>query len=57
MSPAAARCMSSRRLRLGIVGCGEVTQIIHLPALHQLADRFEVTAPIIGASERGGVTV
>lgn len=33
-----------QRIRVGIVGCGEVTQIIHLPALHHLADRFEVTA-------------
>ena len=33
-----------QKLRLGVVGCGEVTQIIHLPALHQLDDRFEVTA-------------
>ena len=36
--------MSVQKLRVGIVGCGEVTQIIHLPALHQLGDRFEVTA-------------
>lgn len=33
-----------RKLRVGIVGCGEVTQIIHLPALQQLNDKFEVTA-------------
>ena len=32
------------RIRVGVVGCGEVTQIIHLPTLAQLADRFEVTA-------------
>ena len=32
------------RIRVGVVGCGEVTQIIHLPTLSQLADRFEVTA-------------
>jgi predicted dehydrogenase len=31
-------------LRVGIVGCGEVTQIMHLPSLYQLADRFTVTA-------------
>jgi predicted dehydrogenase len=34
----------SRRLRVGVIGCGEVTQIIHLPTLAQLGDRFEVTA-------------
>lgn len=31
------------RVRVGIVGCGEVTQILHLPSLRQLADLFEVT--------------
>jgi predicted dehydrogenase len=34
----------SRRTRVGVIGCGEVAQIIHLPTLSQLADRFEVTA-------------
>lgn len=33
-----------QRLRIGIVGCGEVTQIIHLPSLYQLAEQFAVTA-------------
>ena len=32
------------RLRIGIIGCGSVTQIIHLPTLNQLNDLFEVTA-------------
>ena len=32
------------RIRVGVIGCGEVSQIIHLPTLAQLADRFEVTA-------------
>jgi predicted dehydrogenase len=32
------------QLRVGIVGCGEVTQIIHLPSLDRLADKFRVTA-------------
>ena len=27
-----------------MVGCGEVSQIMHWPSLYQLADRFEVTA-------------
>jgi predicted dehydrogenase len=35
---------TKRRLRVGFVGCGEVTQIIHWPSLYQLSDRFEVTA-------------
>jgi len=33
-----------RRIKVGIVGCGEVTQIMHWPSLYQLVDRFEVTA-------------
>jgi predicted dehydrogenase len=32
------------QLRIGIVGCGEVSQIIHLPTLTQLHEQFEVTA-------------
>lgn len=31
-------------LRVGIVGCGAVAQILHLPALGQLPDRFAVSA-------------
>jgi predicted dehydrogenase len=33
-----------QRLRVGIVGCGEVTQLLHLPSLGFLADQFEVVA-------------
>jgi predicted dehydrogenase len=33
-----------KRLRIGVIGCGEAAQILHLPTLAQLADRFEVTA-------------
>jgi len=33
-----------QRLRVGIVGCGEVTQIMHLPSLNQLIEQFAVTA-------------
>jgi predicted dehydrogenase len=32
------------QLRVGIVGCGEVAQIVHLPSLYRLADKFRVTA-------------
>jgi predicted dehydrogenase len=34
----------SRILRVGVVGCGEVAQIIHLPALRELNELFDVTA-------------
>ena len=33
-----------RRIRVGFVGCGEVTQILHRPSLYQLPNHFEVTA-------------
>jgi predicted dehydrogenase len=33
-----------RRLRVGIVGCGQVAQILHLPSLAFLAEQFAVTA-------------
>jgi predicted dehydrogenase len=36
--------VSGRRIRVGVIGCGEVTQIIHLPTLAQLGQDFEVTA-------------
>ena len=32
------------RFRIGIIGCGSVAQIVHLPTLYQLSDLFEVTA-------------
>jgi predicted dehydrogenase len=32
------------QLRVGIVGCGEVAQIIHLPCLYRLPDEYRVTA-------------
>ena len=32
------------QIRVGIVGCGEVAQIVHLPCLYRLSDQFVVTA-------------
>ncbi len=32
------------RLRIGIIGCGSVAQIVHLPTLYQLRNLFEVAA-------------
>jgi predicted dehydrogenase len=34
----------ARRLRVGVVGCGLVAQVMHLHYLGELADRFEVVA-------------
>lgn len=36
--------VAARPIGLGIVGCGSVTQIVHLPALAQLPERFRVMA-------------
>ncbi|GAA5872828.1 hypothetical protein JCM3774_006342 [Rhodotorula dairenensis] len=33
-----------RILRVGVVGCGEVAQVVHLPTLQLLHDRFKVVA-------------
>lgn len=33
-----------KKLKTGVVGLGEVAQIIHLPVLESLDDRFEITA-------------
>lgn len=33
-----------KRLKVGVIGLGEVAQIIHLPILEELADRFEIAA-------------
>ncbi|KAH5101981.1 hypothetical protein HBH71_224400 [Parastagonospora nodorum] len=34
---------SSRILRVGIIGCGEVSQVIHIPNLNALSDWFQTT--------------
>ncbi|MDB4866663.1 MAG: oxidoreductase domain protein, partial [Cohnella sp.] len=36
--------MRLNKVRVGLVGLGEVAQIIHLPILESLLDRFEITA-------------
>jgi predicted dehydrogenase len=38
-------------VRLGVVGCGLISQLIHLPALNSLTDRFRVVA-VADPSER-----
>jgi predicted dehydrogenase len=35
--------VSDRRIRAGVIGCGEISQIMHLPFLHQLPE-FELAA-------------
>src|SRR2546425_11656240 len=34
----------SRRLRVGIIGCGLIAQVMHLHYLRELSDRFEIAA-------------
>ncbi len=36
--------MMNHKLKVGIIGLGEVAQIIHLPILESLSDKYEVTA-------------
>jgi predicted dehydrogenase len=33
-----------RRLRTGVIGCGAIAQMMHLPYLRELDDRFEISA-------------
>ncbi len=33
-----------RRLRVGVVGCGLIAQVMHLPHLQEMDDRFEIAA-------------
>ncbi|SJX63377.1 uncharacterized protein SRS1_14195 [Sporisorium reilianum f. sp. reilianum] len=35
---------SPQKLRVGVVGAGEVTQVVHLPTLTFLSDQYTVTA-------------
>ena len=35
---------SARRLRVGVIGCGLIAQVMHLPYLRELADEFELAA-------------
>jgi predicted dehydrogenase len=34
----------TERVQVGVIGCGTVAQIMHLPYLHSLSDRFEIVA-------------
>lgn len=36
--------MTKQRIRVGVVGLGEVAQIVHLPILEALADRYQIAA-------------
>ncbi|GHE70249.1 oxidoreductase [Streptomyces longispororuber] len=36
--------MQTERIRVGVIGCGTVAQIMHLPYLRDLSDHFEIAA-------------
>jgi predicted dehydrogenase len=36
--------MAAGRIRIGVVGCGLISQVMHLPYLAELSDRFELAA-------------
>ena len=55
--------MAAGRIRIGVVGCGLISQVMHLPYLSELGDRFELVAvcdiaPEVagGCAERYGVS-
>ena len=55
--------MAAGRIRIGVVGCGLISQVMHLPYLTELSDRFELAAlcdiaPEVaqGCAERYGVS-
>ncbi|MGZ4230598.1 MAG: Gfo/Idh/MocA family protein [Solirubrobacteraceae bacterium] len=55
--------MAAERIRIGVVGCGLISQVMHLPYLSELADRFELVAVcdvapevVGGCAERYGVS-
>ena len=55
--------MPAERIRIGVVGCGLIAQVMHLPYLAELSDRFELVAvcdisPKVaaGCAERYGVS-
>ena len=33
-----------KQLRVGVAGCGEIAQIVHLPVLQALVEKYEITA-------------
>ena len=37
---------SDGRIRVGVIGCGSIAQIMHLPYLRELDDRFVITCPL-----------
>lgn len=35
--------LETRILRVGIIGCGEITQVVHIPTLNFLSHRYKIT--------------
>src|SRR5260370_24532885 len=39
-----ARSLTQPRLRVGVIGCGLIAQVMHLHYLRELSDRFQIAA-------------
>lgn len=35
--------MATRILRVGVIGCGEIAQVAHIPNLNAMSDRYQIT--------------
>ena len=40
------------RVRVGVVGCGTIAQLAHLPYLEELSDRFTISEPAVNLGSR-----
>ena len=38
------RAMAKPRVRVGVIGCGLIAQVMHLPHLRELSEEFEIAA-------------
>jgi predicted dehydrogenase len=38
------RAMAKQRIRVGVIGCGLIAQVMHLPHLRELSEEFEIAA-------------
>ena len=43
------------RVRIGVVGCGAIAQVQHLPFLTELSEEFEVAAVCDASPSQAGV--
>lgn len=41
-----------QKVRVGVIGCGLIAQVMHLPYLREMSDRFEIVALCDLSAER-----